>query len=155
MEEGFHPGSSRWTLSRLYRLIDLVRHYELPSKSLSAIYRAKTKGKAERPFLSIREDFFLAGSFRNLADLNEQLRHWLDRVANPRLRRRGGSSMRPSPRRNRLARRCRWRRFERNRCGGTTYKFWPRQNKLGEVRLRQFARCMVQAVSVTWKVRKP
>jgi len=43
------------------------------------------KGKVERPFRYIREDFFLARSFRNLADLNEQLRHWLDRVANPRL----------------------------------------------------------------------
>jgi hypothetical protein len=43
------------------------------------------KGKVERPFRYIREDFFLARSFRNLADLNEQLRHWLDGVANPRL----------------------------------------------------------------------
>jgi hypothetical protein len=39
----------------------------------------------ERPFRYIREDFFLARSFRNLADLNEQLRRWLDGVANPRL----------------------------------------------------------------------
>ena len=42
------------------------------------------KGKVERPFRYIREDFFLARSFRNLDDLNVQLRHWLDRVANPR-----------------------------------------------------------------------
>jgi hypothetical protein len=33
----------------------------------------------------IREDFFLGGSFRDLKDLNRQLRHWLDTVANPRL----------------------------------------------------------------------
>ena len=46
--------------------------------------RAKTKGKVERPFLYIREDFFLARSFRNLDDLDAQLRHWLDTVANPR-----------------------------------------------------------------------
>jgi hypothetical protein len=39
----------------------------------------------ERPFRYIREDFFLARSFRNLADLNQQLRHWLDTVANPRV----------------------------------------------------------------------
>ena len=33
----------------------------------------------------IREDFFLGASFRNLDDLNAQLRHWLDTVTNPRL----------------------------------------------------------------------
>jgi hypothetical protein len=33
----------------------------------------------------IREDFFLGGSFRNLDDLNAQLRQWLDTVANPRV----------------------------------------------------------------------
>ncbi len=32
----------------------------------------------------IREDFFLAGSFRNLEDLNSQLGHWLAGIANPR-----------------------------------------------------------------------
>jgi len=47
-------------------------------------YRAKTKGRVERPFRYTREDFFLACSFRNLDDLNAQLRHWLDAVANPR-----------------------------------------------------------------------
>ncbi len=41
-------------------------------------------GKAERPYRYIREDFFLARSFQNLDDLNAQLRHWLDTVANPR-----------------------------------------------------------------------
>jgi len=46
---------------------------------------AKTKGKVERPYRYIREDFFLARSFRNLDDLNGQLRHWLDTVANPRV----------------------------------------------------------------------
>jgi transposase len=65
-------------------LIDLARHYAFHPKACRP-YRAKTKGKVERPFRYIREDFFLARSFRNLADLNEQLRHWLDRVANPRL----------------------------------------------------------------------
>jgi Mu transposase, C-terminal domain len=43
------------------------------------------KGKVERPYRYIREDFFLARSFRNLDDLNAQLRHWLDTVANPRV----------------------------------------------------------------------
>ncbi len=43
------------------------------------------KGKVERPFRYIREDFFLGGSFRNLDDLNAQLRQWLDTVANARV----------------------------------------------------------------------
>ncbi len=47
--------------------------------------RPKTKGKVERPFRYICEDFFLGGAFRNLDDLNDQLRHWLDVVANPRV----------------------------------------------------------------------
>ena len=65
-------------------LIDLARHYGFHPRACQA-YRAKTKGKVERPFRYIREDFFLARSFRNLDDLNEQLRRWLDTVANPRL----------------------------------------------------------------------
>lgn len=65
-------------------LIDLARHYSFYPKACQP-YRAKTKGKVERPFRYIREDFFLARSFRNLADLNQQLRRWLDAVANPRV----------------------------------------------------------------------
>jgi transposase len=65
-------------------LIDFARHYGFQPKACRP-YRAKTKGKVERPFRYIREDFFLARSFRNLDDLNVQLRHWLDTVANPRL----------------------------------------------------------------------
>ena len=65
-------------------LIDLARHYGFHPKACQP-YRAKTKGKVERPFRYIREDFFLARSFRNLTDLNDQLRRWLDGVANPRL----------------------------------------------------------------------
>ncbi len=64
-------------------LIDLARHYGFHPKACRP-YRAKTKGKVERPFRYIREDFFLARTFRNLADLNAQLRCWLDGVANPR-----------------------------------------------------------------------
>jgi transposase len=64
-------------------LIDLARHFGFQPKACRP-YRAKTKGKVERPFRYIREDFFLARSFRNLEELNVQLRHWLDTVANPR-----------------------------------------------------------------------
>lgn len=65
-------------------LVDLARHYGFHPKACQP-HRAKTKGKVERPFRYIREDFFLARSFRNLDDLNAQLRHWLDTVANPRV----------------------------------------------------------------------
>ena len=66
------------------RLIDLARRYGFQPRACRP-YRAKRKGKVERPFRYIREDFFLGGVSRNLDDLNEQLRHWLDTVANPRL----------------------------------------------------------------------
>ena len=44
----------------------------------------KTKGKVERPYRYIRQDFFLARRFANLGELNAQLRQWLDTVANLR-----------------------------------------------------------------------
>ena len=65
-------------------LIDFAAHYGFHPKACRP-YRAKTKGKVERPFRYIREDFFLARSFRSLDDLNAQLDHWLATVANPRV----------------------------------------------------------------------
>jgi len=65
-------------------LVDLARHYGFQPRACQP-YRPKTKGKVERPFRYIREDFFLGGSFRNLDDLNAQFQHWLDTVANPRV----------------------------------------------------------------------
>jgi len=64
-------------------LIELGRHYGFLPRACRP-YRAKTKGKVERPFRYIREDFFLARSFRDLDDLNTQFRQWLDGVANAR-----------------------------------------------------------------------
>ena len=64
-------------------LLEFARHYGYLPKACRA-YRAKTKGKVERPFRYVREDFFLARSFRNLDDLNGQFRQWLDHVANAR-----------------------------------------------------------------------
>jgi transposase len=80
-------------------LLDLARHYGFQPRACRP-YRAKTKGLSaaltslrgiglwpmvERPFRHVREDFFLARSFRDLDDLNAQLRHWLATVANPRV----------------------------------------------------------------------
>ena len=65
-------------------LISLGRHYGFVPRACRP-YRAKTKGKVERPFSYIRQDFFLARTFRNLDDLNDQLDDWLATVANVRL----------------------------------------------------------------------
>jgi transposase len=64
-------------------LLDLARHYGFHPRACRP-YRAKTKGKVERPFRYIREDFFLGSTFRDLDDLNARLRAWLDNVANAR-----------------------------------------------------------------------
>jgi Integrase core domain len=65
-------------------LIALGRHYGFAPRACRP-YRAKTKGKVERPFSYIRQDFFLARTFRSLDDLNNQLDDWLATVANVRL----------------------------------------------------------------------
>jgi transposase len=65
-------------------LLALAQHYGFLPKACQP-YRAKTKGKVERPFSYIRQDFFLARSFCNLDDLNAQLQDWLATVANVRL----------------------------------------------------------------------
>jgi transposase len=65
-------------------LVALAKHFGFLPRACRP-YRAKTKGKVERPFSYIRQDFFLGRSFRNLDDLNEQLQDWLGIVANVRL----------------------------------------------------------------------
>jgi transposase len=47
-------------------------------------YRAKTKGKVERPIRYVRESFFYGRTFLNDADLNAQAEHWLSHLANVR-----------------------------------------------------------------------
>jgi len=64
-------------------MLEFARHYGFLPKACKP-YRAKTKGKVERPYRHIREDFFLGRSFRNLDDLNVQFWQWLDQVANVR-----------------------------------------------------------------------
>ena len=65
-------------------LVDLLNHYGAIPRACRP-YRAKTKGKIERPFRYIRQDFFLARRFRNLDDLNDQFDHWRITQANPRV----------------------------------------------------------------------
>jgi transposase len=50
-------------------------------------YRAKTKGKVERPIGYLRQGFFYGRSFLNDADLNAQALSWLTRTANVRIHR--------------------------------------------------------------------
>lgn len=71
-------------------LVGLAHHYGFSPRACAA-YRAKTKGKVERPFRYIRQDFFLGRRFRDLADMNSQLAEWLVGVAN---RRRHGTTLR-------------------------------------------------------------
>jgi transposase len=66
------------------KLLDLAAHHGFLPKACRP-YRAQTKGKLERPFRYVREDFFLARTFRNLDGLNAQFIQWLDQVANVRL----------------------------------------------------------------------
>jgi transposase len=47
-------------------------------------YRARTKGKVERPIRYVRQSFFYARQFLNDEDLNQQAVHWLRTVANVR-----------------------------------------------------------------------
>ena len=49
----------------------LARHYGFTPRACAA-YRAKTKGKVERPYRYVRQDFFLGRQFQNLEDLNAQ-----------------------------------------------------------------------------------
>ncbi len=48
-------------------------------------YRAKTKGKVERPVSYVRSSFFYGREFTSDSDLNAQAQHWLDTVANVRI----------------------------------------------------------------------
>lgn len=50
-------------------------------------YRAKTKGKVERPIGYVRQGFFYGRSFLNDADLNAQALSWLTQTANRRVHR--------------------------------------------------------------------
>ncbi|WP_299657243.1 IS21 family transposase [uncultured Jannaschia sp.] len=65
-------------------LVALLNHYGAIPRACRP-YRAKTKGKVERPFRYIRQDFFLARTFRDLDDLNAQFDGWRATVANPRV----------------------------------------------------------------------
>ena len=53
-------------------------------------YRAKTKGKVERPISYVRKNFIYGREFLGDGDLDAQLRHWLEHTANVRIHRTTG-----------------------------------------------------------------
>jgi len=63
-------------------LVDLPRHHGAVPRACRPC-RPETKGKVERPFSHIRQDFHLGRSFRDLDDLNA-FADWLDTVASVR-----------------------------------------------------------------------
>ncbi|MFA7628843.1 MAG: IS21 family transposase [Candidatus Dojkabacteria bacterium] len=52
---------------------------------LCRLYRAQTKGKVERPFQYIWQDFYIGTRFDGIADLNQQAIDWLNNIANRRV----------------------------------------------------------------------
>jgi transposase len=65
-------------------LVALLSHYGALPRACRP-YRAKTKGKVERPYRYIRQDFFLGRTFRDPEDLNEQFEAWRVEIANARV----------------------------------------------------------------------
>lgn len=64
-------------------LMSLGKHYGFMPQACKA-YRAKTKGKVERPFRYIRQDFFLGNEFDDINDLNRRFDQWRHQIANSR-----------------------------------------------------------------------
>jgi hypothetical protein len=65
-------------------LVALLNHYGALPRACRP-YRATTKGKVERPYRYVRQDVFLARTFRNMDDLNQQFDQWRIEIANPRV----------------------------------------------------------------------
>jgi transposase len=70
-------------LVRNLELSRFARHYGFRVR-VCRPYRAKTKGKVERPIRYLRDNFLYGRSFVSDADLNAQVLDWLTTVANVR-----------------------------------------------------------------------
>lgn len=62
------------------RLLELAGHYHFAPKPC-APYRGNEKGKVERTIRYLRDSFFAARRFVDVADLNAQLARWLNETA--------------------------------------------------------------------------
>jgi transposase len=65
------------------QILELAGHYHFAPKPC-APYRGNEKGKVERTIQYLRHSFFAARRFSSVADLNEQLAEWTERVAHAR-----------------------------------------------------------------------
>jgi transposase len=61
-----------------------ARHWDFTPRACRP-YRAQTKGKVERPVRYVRSNFVYGRTFLHDPDLDQQRRHWLERVANVRV----------------------------------------------------------------------
>ena len=61
-----------------------ARHWGFRPRSCRP-YRARTKGKIERPIRYLRQSFFYGRQFVSDEDLNDQAERWLEGTANVRL----------------------------------------------------------------------
>jgi transposase len=66
------------------KFLDFCEHYEVRPIATPP-YWPRSKGKVERGVGYIKNSFLEGRSFTDLRDLNEQLDHWLDTVANVRV----------------------------------------------------------------------
>jgi transposase len=72
---------------RLVENAEFVRfanHWQFHARACRP-YRARTKGKVERPIRYVRENFFYGRTFLNDDDLNAQALQWMEQVANVRV----------------------------------------------------------------------
>jgi transposase len=72
------------TLLHNAEFLRFARHWDFTPRACRP-YRAQTKGKVERPVRYLRSNFVYGRTFLHDADLDQQRRHWLERVANVRI----------------------------------------------------------------------
>jgi transposase len=65
-------------------LLDLAAHYRFEPRPV-AVARGNEKGRVERAIRYIRDSFFAAREFSDLADLNAQAKLWCEGIASQRL----------------------------------------------------------------------
>ena len=73
-------GNIQWN----QKFMDFAGFYGFQPKPCR-LYRAQTKGKVERPFNYIWQDFFIGTKFDGIEDLNQKALCWLNTIANTRV----------------------------------------------------------------------
>lgn len=65
------------------QLLNFAAHYRFEPRPV-AVYRGNEKGRVERVIRYVRDNFFAARTWRDLADLNTQAQQWCDTYAQDR-----------------------------------------------------------------------